>query len=421
MENIPSESATRRTYVFLINDIGDVGGGQMTVARKVMHLKERGWRVEVFHFESGKPMLDPLKPYEGNHEECLTFRYNSLPQSSRDRYVKRLADKIEGDRIVVESFSINTAMWGEALARKLSERADAAHFFYLIVENMLPPAGVTREFMLFKREQGLLRGMRANHLHRLIPEIPEGECYLEALHHGTSFEDVDDDRLHKHRPDDEFRIVTVVRLEKPFVPDMLAAVKRFAHSIDDRKHKVRLIVIGDTRDAGLRRDLRLLMTEEHALETEWWGFTWPIPIDIIRMSDVFIGNAGSAMDASLAGTASLTIDTDDHKAIGIYGETTQHTTFRGPDEPPLQIEDMLRQLLRQRDLRREAKRNTRPAVMRVDYAPHDLIADTACEPEFFDMTRFRPVGIRDRAIYTACHLGLQKMIYRLKMRSLQRR
>lgn len=408
----------QQRYIFLTNDIGNVGGGQLYLAMKTRHLKSLGWEVRIYHFDSGKPMIDDLKPYADCHVAGLCHRFATLPRRAVQRTLRIMAEGIEGGRTVVESYSTETALWGEALARELSKRGEAAHFCYILTENPAMPMPEEEEFLMYKWRQGLLRGIAPGTLHAILPDVPDGSGDLFAVSvSGETVADVDHPRLHEEEAEGaaaDMTLLSVGRLEKPYVRPMLRDIAKFAGYMDRRHERVRLIMVGDSHKPGLMRDLEMEMSEVFGLTVEWWGFVWPLPRGLFRMADVFIGSSGAVEDAAMQGVPAISIDARDCLPIGIYGETTMSEPFRRDDEPPLDLCEMLRELRLQRDLRREARRGMEPEQFEPDYEPHDRIACEAAQSDYYPVEKIPPRGVSGKILRLINRLGGEKLVYLLK-------
>lgn len=410
------------TYVFITNDIGNIGGGQIYLAQKTRHLLEKGWKVQILHFDSRKPMIDALKPYADNHIPGLRHRFATLPPRLRKYTLTQMArmtlsrDAADSDagRIVVESYSLETSFWGEAFAAYLAELGhDAAHFCYILTESTRALTGEEKEFLLFKYRQGLLRSMMHSVLHNLAEEIPADAGVILPLSMGDgNIEDVPCPKIRNLGVDD-FVILMVTRLEKPFVAHVLREIVSFAAICWQRGETVRLILAGGSHDGYTERRLRRILRDARGLAVDQWGFIWPMPAEIYRRADVFVGNAGAAREAAGEGIPTVTIDAVDFMPIGILGETTDNYMLRR-DETAVSLVSQLGELRQQRDLRREARKGISRSRVSRDYAAHDEVAASARQTEYYPVESIPPHDRRTRMLRRLNGIGLEPLVHFLK-------
>lgn len=426
-----------KTYVFITNDIGNIGGGQIYLAQKARHLMDKGWKVQILHFDSRRPMIEELKPYADNHVPGLRHRFATLPPRLRKCTLRQMArmtlsnnsllkntiaqnieernvgERIAG-RIVVESYSLETSFWGEAFAAYLAELGhDAAHFCYILTENTRPLTGAEKEFLYFKFRQGLLRSMMHSVLHNLAEMIPADAGVLLPLSIGDgNIEELPCPKIMNLGVDD-FVILMVTRLEKPFVAHVLKEIMAFAALCWQRGETVRLIIAGGSHCGYTGRRLRRMLHDAPGLTVDWWGFIWPMPAEIYHRADVFVGNAGAAREAAGEGIPTVTIDAVDFKPIGILGETTDNYMLRR-GEAAVSLVSLLGELRQQRDLRREARKSIRRYRVPRDYTGHDIVAESAGQTEYFPVETIPPHDRLTRLLRCLNGIGLEPMVHLLK-------
>ena len=409
-------------YVFIVTNIGGIGGQQIYLDCKVRHLRQRGWRVAVLSSFSGEPAIETLKEfYPAQNIGWLRHRYSTLTRRQRQRAlmdIERLTEP-EG-RVVIESYTCETAIWGEALAAHLAQRMEASHFCYLLTEYPPLPAPGEAELLRLKRRQGLLRSIDAGCLHRMLPEVPDGEGFLfPPTIAAVNIDDVPLPGCARSQSAHDMRLLTVARLEKPYVIPMLREIKKFAAEMWSRSESVSLVIIGDVsgrqgRGKRLQRRLRRMLHEAPGLDVQWWGTVWPAPREAYRQADVFIGVSGALQEAAREGVACISLDSADCQAIGIYGEQTSNSFSRSSGEPPIALSELLMDLRRQRDLRRDVRKDVRPRERRPDFHIHDLLADNAVQSEYFPVDTLSPKGLKGMCLRLLNRVGLFPLIDFLK-------
>lgn len=397
-----------KRYIFLTNDIGSVGGGQLYLSSKVDWLEKEGWKVDVYYFYRTPLMLENLRRFESNYIRNFEFRFAALTAKERRETADLITKNIPvGSNIVFESYSCEMGLWGEYLARITNGK----HICYLINETYPNITPSMREFLLFKLKQKLLYGITPKSIPSILPEASGDATFLRA--EGCSQRNAPDiyDRRLDMIPDEGFTILSIGRLEKPYMPKLFEEVKTFARSCGD---KVNFVVVGDTNQKNVRDSLLASVKDVKNLNLLFWGYTFPVPRQLFLRSDVFVGCAGSALMAFKERLTAITIDANDNMGIGILGETTDNRLFRSSDEPPIAAGLLLDSVYKTIDSRKEERSRLDPIVEEPDFKHHKEIIDQSFDNTYFPVETVKNQLIFDIIYKSIKRVGGNAFLYRLK-------
>lgn len=402
-------------YVFLRNMIGDLGGGQLYMARKSDYLRSRGWDVHAFYFTEKDVLIPELNVFSGNRIPELGMPFSIFSNRQRRRIAEFILRECGNPTsITIESYNFNSALWGEYIASV----AGGKHVSFLLEEEYVGLTPQIEDFMRFKLSQKLLYGITDHNIPSIIPEASPEQTFLSA--EGccrVNILDYDCPALEKIRQAD-FSILTVTRLDKPYVVDMFREIVAFALGHPDKT--IGFIILGDTADAERKKMLLSILSEAPNLKVSELGYVFPMPWKMFDVADVFVGCSGSALDANTTGLPVITVDANDFSAIGILSETTDNYLYRSSDEPPLRIRDLVEKIFSERISYRERHdrissdgSRLRPTL---DYSKHQAILDMDTPSHFWDTSQVRPRSMRDRAYSAAYSVLGSRLTDRLKNR-----
>lgn len=402
----------RRRYIFLTNDIGNVGGGNLYIAAKCKWLREQGWTPEVYYYERRPILLEEMRPFQPNYVYGLEFRFLLIPDSLRRATAQRiLGSPSPADQIVIESFQYQMGYWGEYLASLCGGR----HILYTLHESppRLTPSAM--QFMRFKLHRRELFGITPHAIPLLLPEADGEATFLYAAgsgHRAVASYPVAE--LSALSPS-ELTLLTVTRLEKPYVATMMQEVRRWAEAHPDIK--TRFIIIGDTPFPKIRRRMLRILTRHTPanLDIIHLGYRYPVPQQAYDEADIFIGCAGAARCASESGVTTLVIDANDHQAIGVHPFETP-TRLHRTTEPPQPLADAIERIrLNLPTWRLRAEGCKVADIPAPDFTSHlPLISPTEMPQEYYDLSRIAEPSRIARPYRLICRLGGVSTLYLAK-------
>lgn len=325
------------TYLFLTNTVGGMGGGLLYLSAKTEWLRSIGYRVAILFFQRRRVLIPQLIEFSDGYRPELEFPPSAFPHDLRLKAADSMLGSIgvhKGDRLIIESFNFRTMVWGELMAW----RVNALHIAYPLYEVMPDPTPSMLNLLSFKLRQGLLFGITPRALHPSLrngdadtPWLPAYGCSELADHAETPLWVVE-------LPTRSFTILSIVRLDKPYVATMICEVEAFCKSRHDSHFT--LILIGDAPDPGIRRRIVQRLASLPNLHLMAPGYLYPVARAVYDRSDIFLGNAGAARAARAAGMHAAVIDPSDHAVIGVLDVDTNQLVSR-TTEPPRAVRTLL--------------------------------------------------------------------------------
>ena len=334
----------KKLYLILTPTIAKIGGGQIYSLNKLHYYGKLGWSTQLIHCNIGDNIIiEELIKYKEDYFDELkfsTFLYGAKKvKKTIDRIIDRYFLK-QYDEIIIESHTNTMATWGEEIATVIN----AKNFIYLITEfPEIRPCGLY-PFFKFKRERGELAGILNTSVQRLFGNFEEiinsDEYQLEAVCSNV---------IGKENPskipsisDYDYLIATIGRIEKPFVQSALQELVLFANCHKDKR--IVILFIGDGSENSRNNVDRILKCCDN-VKYFITGPLYPIPVDLIRLPNVFFSVAGACNVSRKVGKLTVSFDVNDGSAIGLFGITTGSSAYRRKDEPPTKFSNLLEDIL----------------------------------------------------------------------------
>lgn len=442
-----------KRYIFLFNQPGSIGGGQIYLWQKTEWLSRHGWQVTVAYSRPSEIRIPEMKRFQPNHVPHLEYPFPSLTSPllhKAFRLLHGIAAPAPDDEVVVESYIPQFALWGEWLAARWRRQGiDARHVCYLLTESPRIKNPAEHALLLQMAGEGRLRSIYSSNYRSL--GLPEGLPLLPP--HSDTCPHIRPTGW-KLPPDAEhadFTILLTARFEKPFMATVFSAIGRWAASHTELR--ITILAAGQANSFTkhkLERELRCECGEgdecdegdegdEYGeyragrLSLLWVGAFFPMPVELYSASDILITNAVSTREGFAQGLETICIDADTHRPIGRYGRDTLSITYSDPMPVPLhsgsagakastprRLEDMLGE-------RWEEVRGIREVPpLHPDYTPLPTEADFSDHLEWIETTqgvspqeecaKFKasPYTKRERFFALALKAGLFKPLLWLK-------
>ena len=399
----------KKKYIFLFNTVGGSAGGQLYLSSKVEWLQSLGWEVDVFYFDKVPVAIENLRQFEKNYIRNLEFRFGQLNKKERTDTLKSLnLNEKSYDKIIIESFSIEMALWGEYIASKIK----ATHICYLLSEKYSSTFSESvLKFLRHKLNQKKLYGITPKTIPMILPEANGEETFLRAPGCVRESEDLPLPSVLDSLNREGYTILSIGRLEKPYIKDLFKEVRRFAQG---KSHPVNFIIIGDTKDKRLLQSLHSITDDQENLIPYYLKEVFPLPRKIFEISDVFVGCAGSVKMAVREGVPAISIDAFDHHGIGILGETTENALYRSKNEPPLIISELLEKIYKEREERKKKKETFKRISVLPDFTKHGAVMEMPGQEEYYDTTKVKNGKLFTFAYQLIKAIGGKSFLYSLK-------
>lgn len=361
-----------KKYVFLTPTIVSMGGAQMYIRNRSVDMLEKGWAVDIITAQKGKVYIPDLRKYDLIIPE-LRFCSYLFSKKKRISIVDRLSKRImdgEYDEIVIESTCLSESTWAEVIA----QRCNARHFAYLLQEDNTLTSKIDQDFINFKFQRRELASITDQSTYDMFSNFSpismeeSAGCHLPAYCNNVE-EDIDSEWINKIKLlKYDYLVGCISRINKPFV---IPALTDFINYVGKHpeKHFLLILIGGGPEGTHFDQDVRKMFKRVKNAEIFITGYMYPLSIKLLSMFDVFFTSAGSSWVCMRSGIPTITIDGRDYKPIGVLGRTTNHSLFRGEDEPPLDFSYLMDEILNNKTFERQEPRYE---LNRQDFTEHDV-------------------------------------------------
>lgn len=402
-----------KKYVFLAPSIANMGGAQMYICNKVLYLKDKGWKTDVITEGDGVPAIEELKQFKNSVPE-IAFDSYCYSRRRRKKVVSQLSQLItnkEYEEIVIESTCIQECTWAELVAKEIG----AKNFCFLLQEDNYVTNSGMQQFFFFKHKRRELVGIADTSLldmFKTFHPLAKEESYRLPAYCNNVEADVEHPLINVVRNDNsDFVVGTLSRLDKPFV---MPAIKDFCQYANKHKEKnfLYLLMGGAPEGSSIPNDIQAYISSNaENVELLMIGYLYPVPTKLLELCDVFFTSAGSGWVCARSGVPTIAIDGKDYKPIGILGRTTQSALFRGNNDPQIEFDELMDEILIQRKYKKEEP-NYKSGLP--DFQSHmDFLASSSAEKEYYDMDSIKIEDTSDRILKLALAIIGPNMYQRL--------
>ena len=310
-----------KLYLFLTNTIGGCSGGVTYVRNKLVWLQKRGWDVVVYDAGgqvSESVLFTELMRFLCNRNFELYYPPCFFTQRRRNAVVNRIANKHKyKSQVVVESNTINLALWGEMIASSLK----AKHLIYLIQENLIIQTKEQFDYLNYKAKNKELFSINTQAYELLFSkyeEVKDADNHYWEASNASPILDIENERLN-NIPRADINISHFGR-KKDYFHYMINEVKSFAESHPKTQINFLLLGIESFKKNGyvFSDNLNIIPL----------GNMNPVPSLFYKISNVVIATAGCASMSFKYGAKVISMDTSECKPLGVMGFTTLDRTYR---------------------------------------------------------------------------------------------
>lgn len=380
-----------KKYVLFTPSIVNMGGAQMYVRNKCLHMQEQGWDVDIFTSQRGVIYISDLKKYDCVIPE-LGFDYFLFTKSKRERILKDILRRLAWEKyeeIAIESTCISESTWAEVVAARVGGR----HLFYNLQEHNNINSKAEQSYLTFKYLRHELAGITDKSLYDMFLSfwpIKKEESYLLRAICNNVVEDVDCQLVGQiEQVNADFVVGCLSRIDKPFIIPALTDFIAYTKYHSDKQF-VLLMIGGAADNSSSEKNIRKMIADAKNVKLFITGYMYPVPIKLLDTCDAFFTSAGSAWVCMRSGVPTISYDGYDFRPIGIMGRTTKSSLMRGEDEPPLEMATLLEDIL---ENRKYAKEEQIYNLCKSDFSLHDaFLTEMSQAKEFFDFENVQKNG-----------------------------
>lgn len=407
MSNDFSNKVKKKYYIILQPSIRAMGGEEMYTRNIIVSAHQQGYEPIVFHSGIGgdRVYIEDLKTFTQNvfHE----FRYEPCVISKRKKNqlinrIKTIINDYDEDSII-ESHEILVAEWGEWIASQLRIR----HFAYMLLEHNTLSYKPVYDFFKFKYDRRELAGIAKATIPDMFAKYDNNiEGYFLPAFCSNVYENILCPKEFKVG-DADYTIGSIGRTNKQYVQPMIDAIIRFVTKYNDKSFNI--LYIGGSMDKASEEKVFTRLSSLPNAVLLFTGMLFPISIEMIRQMDVCVASSGSCLTSYNCGIPTISVDANDSKAIGVFNETTSNFLFRNSNEPPLEIENLLEEIL----IKKKYQRVNRKKSIDVDFSSHwEFVSNMSSKKEYFNIEKIVfPFKRRIIARFLGFYYGLKPTGY----------
>ena len=334
-----------KKYIILTNSITNMGGGQMFAANKSIYLRDHGWNVSIFFSNpQGNIFIPELQRYKENCVSELNYPFYFFSKKKRTKVLSKIIKEIsKDDEVVIETHTYVSRYWGELIAKAVGGKHiidDLGEILPELNKNELDYLEwklKRKEILNVDSEKSLQRYLNSKYTPDYLRYIHNYMVMAYCSNVTTSVK-ADLSQI----PVSDFTILSVGRLDKPYILPSVQEVIKFAKYYTNYRFNL-LFVGGSTKGDADKKILELCKNIPN-LHVHNFGYIFPVPENIIDSADAAFASSNSVLVSANRGVPTISIDVHDMQPIGIYGKTTNSHLLRN-SEPIVPIYELLKQIL----------------------------------------------------------------------------
>lgn len=333
-------------YVLLSSVIGGIGGSIIYQLNKLNYYKKKGYVVSLFHFDINNRdiKINDLKIYKNNYIPDFNVHPAFLPRQNLKRVVnfikKNMSYDNQGD-IIFESDGLKNFYWGEYLAKAFNGK----HIIFILGEKQIIRDKYEYEFCFFKLKRNELFSISKSNTQYFFKNwlyLPLENCPALSAYCSNCLDNVDYLSQHEIIKTD-YTIGSIGRLEKPFLLKILKEIRRFTNLYVDKSFTI--LLIGGSDDQRYELEINKLFQHCKNVRVHITGNIYPIPIELVKLGDVYISQAGSVSVSKKVGIPTIRCCIIDDLPISIENIRDPIITNRDETHPILNIQEVLENIL----------------------------------------------------------------------------
>lgn len=332
-----------KKYIFLTPAVANFGGSQMYTANKAKYLEKHGWEVIIFYTAKYDNYLIPyLEQFKDNYLPSIVwYEPKFLPAFKSKQVFKKVIEKVgTADEIVLESHFLCLALWGEIIAKEIGAR----HIVNFLEEPVRDYTSREYDYWVYKLRRWEFQNSGERSLKRVFKSHFDSSFLEYENQMSYPCSNVID--YNKTYPlvinESDFRIISIGRLDKPYILPMVDELVRFVKSHLDKTFSI--YFIGGSNNAEMENALPHKFDDCINVKCYMLGYTFPVPANLVMSCNVGLASSNSVLVTADEGIPTISIDMNDYQAIGVFGYSTKQKLSR-TDEPTVKIADLLNDIL----------------------------------------------------------------------------
>jgi hypothetical protein len=330
-------------YCIVTPDIGGIGGAQFYTLRRIKHLKHNNCKVYIITGNtSGFALQNEFEGIEILEVPEIFCNPSLFTRSRVKKTNNQISTFLKNKEIqVIESHALASAIYAEIVASEMK----CKHIVYLLNEDKVKfnyGAGYTG-FFDFKLNRGELFSISSMSLEIILSRKLDATLnkYINVPYDIKELVNQENDLINQHLPSQnvDFKILTITRLDKAYVRNLIYDLTKISQIFTDKSFF--LLIVGDSTDKELVKKIKKIAVNSQNLTIVFAGYVHPIPANIFKSFDLFIGMGTASVSSISQGCATAVIDPRDNKSPGFLGLHTNNFGYAENDTINQSIEELL--------------------------------------------------------------------------------
>ena len=306
-----------KKYIFITMLITEISGAVQYLFNKQNFLLKKGYDVHIFSAMPGKIRVLSLKKYSNSIYPALMYNPKCFTNFCMNKTIAKIIKTINpdsNDEILIESNSVNAALWAELLASKIK----AKHINFNLQEKH-DYSKQEISFLRFKFKRKELCGITPKSVNLMLNDdtIDFEEWMAFSAYCNNVVENVQDDFSSLLNGNANFTIGCIGRTNKQYIPLLLKELSSYFEQ--HLNETFNLVFIGGSDNKAAERLIYKKMHMFKNVKTVITGYVYPIPRSFIEKIDLFISTAGSAYATFLEARPTIKINAFNALPLGIMG------------------------------------------------------------------------------------------------------
>ncbi|EPC09181.1 glycosyltransferase [Fusobacterium ulcerans] len=314
-------------YIIITPRLSSLGGAELYAIRRAEYLKEKKIEVILIAQEVNSKALKLGKIRVLEIEELISDSiFSRKTQLEKiNRYIENNFNDF--DEVYIETNFLRHVFLGEKIAKKYFGR----HLFYMLVEMELYKTKYI-ELLRFKLDRNEMIGVNNRTLDISLGKYWNNKYEENYVNVGFSKKEIEEDHNFdkKYIKNKNFRILTISRLEKTYVENLIKDVIKLSTKYSNVNFE--LTIIGDSKNKIIRKKLENKYKTQKNFIINFLGYIYPLKKNYFYESDIFVGMGTAAISGIAMGCATICIDPRNNKASGYFGVDTNNCAYSKNDK-----------------------------------------------------------------------------------------
>lgn len=317
-------------YVIITPRVSSMGGAQLYVLRRSLHLKRLGYEVHIVvanHSDDYYPLKEKFDNIPIYIIPETGLRLAQVSKKNQEKLLTNLLNEVgKSESYYVESHTLYAVEWGEILSAKCNAR----HLAYLLGVQPISAYKFQPGLRIFDEKllKGEFYGCSSVSLAKIFDREDVPSNYINIGYDEKEMADQSVPAINYSKQVGDYVITTITRFDKTYIEPLADAVAELAHKYE--KQRFVLLLVGSCpnqkRVDFLKSNYNNERYKQSNLDIRYLGYIDVLGKDIFELSDVFVGMGTASINAISQQCITINIDPRGGmtKASGIFGVDTMN-------------------------------------------------------------------------------------------------